>query len=501
MPRTFANGYALLIAVDEHSIPANALPIVAKDVAAVAAVLTDPDRCGYQSDHVRILRGKSATRQNILQGLDWLSQQIVADKSGNATAIVYYSGHGAGVPVDDPSRFYLIPYDTRADHLFEATALRAEDFAGAVAALAPRRLLAVLDCCHAGGMDVKGTAPSLTSSAIPVSIFAAAAKAADAADAGDNPLGQGAGRAALSSSTGRQLSYLRKDGSMSSFTYHLIEALIGHAEPKEGATEVLVSDIVGYVHRRVPKSVLDERNAQQQPEYHLTGNFPVALLLGGEGLAKGQTPPSVEAELQRQAPTSGASRADQSIVQTGAGSIAAPNFTAGQIDSIISAGRDYAGGNIIHNAHKSADLAGSSTPPGTSVTPPVGSRGRDAPTGGGEARPGAATAGSQPRVADRGESGVEYRELVESTLRPVLSALAVPSGTDDLPRALDHLAVLSSELRRGQAADAQRVAAAAASLVREAPVAADAVRAIARARGFEHLALAMPPADSAPARR
>ena len=78
---------------------------------------------------------------------------------------------------------------------------------------------------------------------------------------------------------------------MSIFTYHLIEALTGHAQPAEGATEVLVSDVMGHVWRRVPASARADCDADQQPDYQVSGNFPVALLLGGKGLSKGLTPP------------------------------------------------------------------------------------------------------------------------------------------------------------------------------------------------------------------
>ena len=94
----------------------------------------------------------------------------------------------------------------------------------------------------------------------------------------------------LSSSTGAQSSYMRRDGKMSIFTYHLIEALTGHAQPQEGATEVLVSDVMGHVWRRVPESAR-ALGQEQVPDFQVSGNFPIALLLGGKGLSKDQPAP------------------------------------------------------------------------------------------------------------------------------------------------------------------------------------------------------------------
>ena len=78
---------------------------------------------------------------------------------------------------------------------------------------------------------------------------------------------------------------------MSIFTYHLIEALTGHAQPEEGAMEVLVSDVMSYVWRKVPDSTKAEYGAAQEPDYQVSGNFPIALLLGGKGIAKGLPAP------------------------------------------------------------------------------------------------------------------------------------------------------------------------------------------------------------------
>lgn len=65
-PQLFKHGYALLIGVDANYLPNLALSDVAKDIAALHKVLTDPERCAYQADHVRVIAGTEATRQNIL---------------------------------------------------------------------------------------------------------------------------------------------------------------------------------------------------------------------------------------------------------------------------------------------------------------------------------------------------------------------------------------------------------------------------------------------------
>ena len=291
----FEHGFALLIGVDENNVPAWSLPDVAKDISAVESVLIHPERCAYPPGHVKTITGKNATRQGILDGLEWLQDRVQEYKESSTTAVIYYTGHGWRDEGLQPPNYYLIPYDVRQENV-RSRAIRAEDFADAVRAIQPHRLLVVLDCCHSGGMEIKDLQPAagfLDAAFPPALLVEPAEKAVTPLDGakGLEALGLGVGRAVLSSSQGQQLSYIRKDRAMSIFTYHLIEALTGHAQPQEGAGEVLVSDMMSHVWRRVPKSAHADWGMDQQPDYQVSGNFPVALLLGGKGLGIGQAPP------------------------------------------------------------------------------------------------------------------------------------------------------------------------------------------------------------------
>jgi hypothetical protein len=287
MSQSFEHGYALLIAVDENSVPTAARPNIANDVAALHEVLTHPQRCGYVAEHVKLITGQNSTREGIMRGLDWLQEQLKQDASGNATVVIYYTGHGH---VEDGS-YYFLPYDVNLNRI-RTSAIHAEDFAADIAALKPQRLLVMLDCCYAAGMGVKEVSP-IHSTAMPVALFMQGEKALShqAGAKGLEALAQVAGRAVLSSSQADQKSWMRKDGRMSIFTYHVIEALTGHAQPAQGAREVLVSDVMSHVYRCVPQSALADCGAVQQPDYQVSGNFPVALLLGGKGLDKGEVAP------------------------------------------------------------------------------------------------------------------------------------------------------------------------------------------------------------------
>ncbi len=341
MGEQFANGYALLIAVDENEVSDWALPDVAKDVGALEAVLKNPDRCAYPAENVKIVSGPAATRRGIVDGLEWLQDHIDADTSGNATAIIYYTGHGWRDETVTPPAYYLVPYDVQRSKV-RTRALKIEDFAAEVEAVTPRRLMVVFDCCHSGGMEVKDLGVEIAAgyrkAALETQIWAGGEGTAPSSGAkGLEELTAGAGRAVLSSSQGEEVSYVRKDGSMSIFTYHLIEALTGHAQPQEGATEVLVSDVMGHVWRTVPQSAKQDWNGDQNPDYQVSGNFPVALLLGGQGWTKGLAAPSPLAE----APAPTEIHRTTTEIDTGGGAYIGGNVSTGGGDFV---GRDQ----VVH---------------------------------------------------------------------------------------------------------------------------------------------------------
>src|SRR5438105_11152440 len=158
----FEHGYALLIGVDENKVASLALPIVKKDVTKLRDVVTHPERCGYLEDNVRVLSGTNASREKILDGLEWLKAKLKGDTDANQTAFIYYSGHGHR---EASGESFLIPYDARFP--IRLGGLAARDFVAAIDEIKSHRLLVVLDCCHAESMEVKdATESGLTSVAV-----------------------------------------------------------------------------------------------------------------------------------------------------------------------------------------------------------------------------------------------------------------------------------------------------------------------------------------------
>lgn len=254
--QSMGHGYALIIGVDENQIRRLAVPTVAKDVQAMYDVLTHPQRCAYRPENVKLLKGQEATRANIFAAIHWLQDKVKED--GNATAIIYFSGQAM---VDkNAGRYYLVPYDIGELSRLRAYAIKAEAFATEINRVKARQMLTIMDCCHAEGMtdeiDFTSLSPDLLES--------------------QGSLAQG--WAILNSSAREQSSYVRTDQQMSLFTYHVIEALTGHASPP-GATAVYVADMMDWVSKQVAKSA-QEQHRVQTPVMRMSSNFPVAMLMG-----------------------------------------------------------------------------------------------------------------------------------------------------------------------------------------------------------------------------
>ena len=286
MSGQITHGYALLIGVGESAYPEWSLEATVRDAKAIRSILTDADLCGYpdNADHIRLLADAGATSDAIQAGLAWLRTQATADPE--ATVVIYYSGHGWVQPSTE--QYYLIPHDIEPYDISES-AFAAEAFAEAIHQIPARRLLVFVDSCHAEGMATAKDAPAVK---LPPG-YAEAALPKGLAD----DLKQGEGRAVFTSSRGKQRSWVRPDGTMSIFTYHLVEALQG-AGNRPGDRMVHVSNLMNHLGTAVPDSAQKLCQAKQTPFFNTAAeDFSVAALRGGKGLpAEGWK--AVEAEVK-----------------------------------------------------------------------------------------------------------------------------------------------------------------------------------------------------------
>ncbi|BCX04161.1 MAG: hypothetical protein KatS3mg053_2099 [Candidatus Roseilinea sp.] len=294
----FAQGYALVIGVANYPHVRPLPESVLNDARAISAILQDPARAGYPKDQVKLLLDREATRQGILNGLAWLANNAGRD----ATAVVYFSGHGGRITSGEHAGNYLIPYDTRLNAI-KTTAISSAELTAALNKIQTQKLVVLLDACHSGGTgdpkDIGLAGDRDPNAGMLINIDA---KATDEPavkrgldDAAYDQLKQGAGRVIFASSKPEEVSYVMPNAPNSLFTQCLLEAINGKAK-HEGDGLLRIFDVVSYVFQEVPR-----RHAQQHPIFKvndLDANFPLALYLGGEkALAGASAQPTTAADL------------------------------------------------------------------------------------------------------------------------------------------------------------------------------------------------------------
>ena len=247
--RHFRSGYALLIGVGTEDIPNTVT-----DAQALNDILLDLSRCAYPPQQVRLLTSSNATRENILTAFDWLAS-IVSDDN-DATVLVFFSGHGGLMP-----HYHIVPhgYDYRS---VQRTSISGDELTKKLAAIQSKKLLILLDCCHAGGIVTLQKSESFQTSPYPPEM--------------EKFLASGSGRVLIASSRRDEVSYAGSP--LSVFTQAIVEGLAGYgASESDGYT--YVTDLALYAGRMVPIRTRDT----QHPILKLMAadNFPVSYYAGG----------------------------------------------------------------------------------------------------------------------------------------------------------------------------------------------------------------------------
>jgi len=255
--------HALLIGVGGYThLRFASQPATVRDAQAVATVLTDPARCAYPPANVQVLTDEQATAANIRAALKTLAEST----NPESIAFVYFSGHGGRALENSVWRAYLCPREADPDALAN-TAIPGDEFSALLAAIPARKLLAMLDACHAAGSAEFKTADGTV-------IWKAGWP-----DVYYEALSQGSGRVVIASSKEDQFSYVRPQRDLSLFTHHLLQALSGKAAVRgDGLIHVL--DVFHYVNEAVSRD--EPRQVPILKVKDLDLNFPIALALGGK---------------------------------------------------------------------------------------------------------------------------------------------------------------------------------------------------------------------------
>jgi len=220
----FQNAFALIIGVG------NDLPITVNDANVINNILTDGKRGAYSPENTRLLVEKDASKNGIIESLDWLAEKV--NNHNNPMVFIYYSGHGGVTPNKE---YFLLPHDFDLLNS-DTTCVQGKLFSEKIKSIKTNKLMVFLDCCHAAGFTFKSGNKTEWKSSNKELI---------------SILESGVGRLVMTSSRSSELSWIMPGAKYSAFTGALVEAMDGKAETTD--TEYVgVLNTITYLTERVP---------------------------------------------------------------------------------------------------------------------------------------------------------------------------------------------------------------------------------------------------------
>jgi WD40 repeat protein len=218
--------YLLAVGVSAYANPDYRLAYAAKDARDMAAAFTAMKGGVYRDVETKVLADADATKDNILDGLDWIQKQTTSKD----VAVMFFSGHGLN---DQSQNYYYLPVGTNLDSL-KRTGVPFSDITTTVSAIAGK-VLFFIDTCHSGNL-MKGRKAVGTERDI-VAVVNELASAEN-------------GAVVFASSTGSQYSYEDPSWGNGAFTKAIIEGLKGAAAYGSG-DRITVNMLDLYISERV----------------------------------------------------------------------------------------------------------------------------------------------------------------------------------------------------------------------------------------------------------
>ena len=240
--------YVLAVGVSRYDKPEYRLSFAAKDVQDfVSALQTQKGRI-YRDIEVRALTDESATKDNILDGLDWIQKQTTSKD----VAMVFLSGHGVN---DSTGLYYYLPVGADLERL-KRTGVPFADIKSTVSNLAGKALF-FIDTCHSG--DVMGGRKGFVDTTAVVNELASAEN----------------GAVVFTASTGSQYSLEDPAWGNGAFTKALVEGLNGKAA-LGGGDRITVNMLDLYISERV-KALTGGWQTPTSIRPQSVPDFPVAM--------------------------------------------------------------------------------------------------------------------------------------------------------------------------------------------------------------------------------
>ena len=242
--------YILAVGISQYPHPDWVLQFPAKDATDFAAAMKAQKGKLYSDVAVRLLVDGDATKDNILDGLEWIQKQTTQ----HDVAAVFLSGHGVN---DTSGSYYFVPVNFNLDHM-KSTGVGFSDIKSTVESLAGKTLVFV-DSCHSG--NVMGSERD---------------RALDLTSVIDDLISAENGAVVFAASTGKQTALERAEWGNGAFTKALVEGLSGKADYQHKGT-ITVNMLDLYISERV-KELTGGRQTPTTTKPTTVPDFPVAVV-------------------------------------------------------------------------------------------------------------------------------------------------------------------------------------------------------------------------------
>jgi WD40 repeat protein len=243
--------YVLAVGVSNYADPKLKLGFPAKDASDFAAAMERQKGGLYRDVVVRLLTDERATKEEVLDGLDWIRKETTSKD----VAMVLFAGHGIN---DQNGRYFYLPYNTDLEKLLR-TGVSFEDIKNTVSALAGKTLF-FIDTCHSG--NVLGTRRALNFDIVGV---------VNELSSAEN------GAVVFAASTGNQYSLENVAWNNGAFTLAVVEGVGGRADyDKTGRGRITINMLDLYISERV-KELTKGQQTPTTAKPSTVPDFPVAL--------------------------------------------------------------------------------------------------------------------------------------------------------------------------------------------------------------------------------
>lgn len=135
--------YVLAVGVSKYKNPDYNLGLAAKDAQDFASTMQSQKGKLYGDVVVRLLTDGKATKDDVLEGLDWLKQQVTSRDVG----IMFVAGHGMN---DKLGNYYFLPHNANPEQLMR-TGVSQNDIKLTFASL-PGKTVFFVDTCYSGSV-------------------------------------------------------------------------------------------------------------------------------------------------------------------------------------------------------------------------------------------------------------------------------------------------------------------------------------------------------------